>query len=217
MSSLREASHSFEDEPSVLLFKDREGLTVDLSYVASVPDLCDVKFLVGPDRLPVYGVRAVLSTRSRIFYHHIMARQIEMKLEEKRKNTKILKVFKKMCKVLRVKIPDNINKDGIPKITILVDSFDVRVFERLIRYVHCGIVSVDTETAVGLMNAANKFEFPELKRACWDFVLDCVGPETLPIIMATASYYSHFKETGRLLENVRTPYLFLGLGLNPSK
>lgn len=55
-----------EAEPSVLLFKDREGLTVDLSYVASVPDLCDVKFLVGPDRLPVYGVRAVLSTRSRL-------------------------------------------------------------------------------------------------------------------------------------------------------
>lgn len=48
-----------------MVVKDTRGLCEDLKYVISVPDLCDVTFLVGPDRLPVYGVKAILATRSR--------------------------------------------------------------------------------------------------------------------------------------------------------
>ena len=37
----------------------------DLKFLASMPELCDITFLVGDTREPVTGVRAVLAARSR--------------------------------------------------------------------------------------------------------------------------------------------------------
>jgi hypothetical protein len=52
-------------EASAMVLKNRHDLCEDLKYIIAVPDLCDVMFLVGEDRLPVYGLRAILTTRSR--------------------------------------------------------------------------------------------------------------------------------------------------------
>lgn len=40
----------------------------DLRLITEMPNLCDVEFLVGEDREPVYGVKAVLATRSRYVF-----------------------------------------------------------------------------------------------------------------------------------------------------
>lgn len=55
-----------EDEESVYNFDNRGGLAHDLGFLASMPELCDVTFLVGQERQPVCGVRAVLAARSRL-------------------------------------------------------------------------------------------------------------------------------------------------------
>lgn len=44
---------------------NKERLAQDLSALSSMPELCDVTFLVGEDRQPVCGVRAILAARSR--------------------------------------------------------------------------------------------------------------------------------------------------------
>lgn len=54
-----------DGEPTVVVLKNQQSLCNDLEYVINMPDVCDVMFLVGPDRTPVYGVRAILATRSR--------------------------------------------------------------------------------------------------------------------------------------------------------
>lgn len=38
-----------------------------MKFLASMPELCDVTFLVGDSREPVCAVKAVLAARSRIF------------------------------------------------------------------------------------------------------------------------------------------------------
>ena len=43
--------------------------TQDLKFLASMPELCDITFLVGDTREPVTGVRAVLAARSRSCVH----------------------------------------------------------------------------------------------------------------------------------------------------
>lgn len=45
---------------------NKERLAQDLCALSSMPELCDVTFLVGTDRQPVCGVRAILAARSRL-------------------------------------------------------------------------------------------------------------------------------------------------------
>jgi hypothetical protein len=42
-----------------------DGLSDDMRFLASMPELCDVTFLVGDTREPVCAVRAVLAARSK--------------------------------------------------------------------------------------------------------------------------------------------------------
>lgn len=46
------------------LLQDEAGLFNDLSFLAHLPELCDITFLVGPDKEPVCAVRAILAARS---------------------------------------------------------------------------------------------------------------------------------------------------------
>lgn len=46
-------------------YENKDSLAHDLSFLATMPELCDVTFLVGEDRQPVCGVRAILAARSR--------------------------------------------------------------------------------------------------------------------------------------------------------
>ena len=48
-------------------FDNKSGLADDMKFLASMPELCDVTFLVGDSREPVCAVKAVLAARSRIF------------------------------------------------------------------------------------------------------------------------------------------------------
>lgn len=46
-------------------YVNKERLADDLCALSSMPELCDVTFLVGTDRQPICGVRAILAARSR--------------------------------------------------------------------------------------------------------------------------------------------------------
>ena len=56
------------DEPDLSIFENKSGLAEDLKFLASMPELCDVTFLVGETREPVCAVK-VSSLRS-FFYKH---------------------------------------------------------------------------------------------------------------------------------------------------
>lgn len=47
------------------IFENKAGLSDDMRFLASMPELCDVTFLVGETREPVCAVKAVLIARSR--------------------------------------------------------------------------------------------------------------------------------------------------------
>lgn len=56
---------ALEEEPDFSLFENKTGLAEDMKFLASMPELCDVTFLVGDAREPVCAVKAVLGARSR--------------------------------------------------------------------------------------------------------------------------------------------------------
>lgn len=56
------------DDQDLSVFENKSGLAEDLKFLASMPELCDVTFLVGDTREPVCAVKAVLAARSRFLY-----------------------------------------------------------------------------------------------------------------------------------------------------
>lgn len=53
------------NEEDFSFYENRTGLGDDLKFLASMPELCDITFLVGENREPVCAVSAVLGSRSR--------------------------------------------------------------------------------------------------------------------------------------------------------
>lgn len=46
-------------------FQNTMDLSSHLRYIISMPELCDVTFLIGSKKVPVYAVKAIMGTRSR--------------------------------------------------------------------------------------------------------------------------------------------------------
>ena len=66
------------------IFENKSGLAEDMRFLASMPELCDVTFLVGDTREPVCAVKAVLCARSRVFQNLLCTNKKE---ETKKKET----------------------------------------------------------------------------------------------------------------------------------
>ncbi|KAI1304102.1 Serine-enriched protein [Halotydeus destructor] len=58
--------HEYENDSSI--YDNKSGLGDDMKFLASMPELCDVTFLVGETREPVCAVKAILACRSRVFH-----------------------------------------------------------------------------------------------------------------------------------------------------
>jgi hypothetical protein len=54
-----------DPKAEVMNFQSTHALCEHLKLIISMPQMCDVTFLVGPRDEPVHGVRAILGTRSR--------------------------------------------------------------------------------------------------------------------------------------------------------
>jgi hypothetical protein len=62
------ADLSDADDVDTMSFKSTRGLCDTLKYILSMPDMCDVTFLVGENNVPIHGVRAILASRSRYVF-----------------------------------------------------------------------------------------------------------------------------------------------------
>ncbi|KAL5019441.1 hypothetical protein ScPMuIL_003479 [Solemya velum] len=175
------------------------SLCADLEYVITMPDLCDVTFLVGPDCVPVYGIQAVIAARSSAFYQLVLARrQTPNKATEKSTVRKALSKFRKLYRG-----PKQPKDSGqTPKLTIDVPDFDPDTFRRLVKYIHSGMVRTDPSSVVGLLNAAHVFGLGDLRDACWRFSLTCIRPQTVGDIVRACKRYSEFEQTHRLMQEV---------------
>ncbi|XP_070180845.1 serine-enriched protein-like [Littorina saxatilis] len=145
----------------VMFYNSTKALWDSLAYITSMPEMCDVIFHVGRTRQPVYGVKSLLSVRSRVMYLRILHAQRTSSAPQK-KSWKKLRHFGNRDVTLN---------DG--KVHIDVADYDATVFSQLIDFLHCGRVTVDVSTALGLFCAASEYQVQDLRTACWDFVERC--------------------------------------------
>ncbi|KAK3610073.1 hypothetical protein CHS0354_032159 [Potamilus streckersoni] len=178
-------------------------LSDDMRSIISVPELCDIIFLVGPQRMPVYGLRAILSARSRIFGLMIASHQTKLQTH-RGKNSAITNTLSCVRTIARRRSSHH-GQDNVTKLTIPIEDFEPDIFEHLMTYVHAGTVTIEPTTVVGLLNAAQVFGFTQLYRSCLDFVLSCIPEQrSMEAMLISATHYYGFKSTKLILKMVKT-------------
>ncbi|CAO1362672.1 unnamed protein product [Diamesa hyperborea] len=210
-----------QDEPQI--FENKSGLADDLKFLASMPELCDVTFLVGETREPVCAVKAILAARSRIFqkmlYHQASpqrkntnppppVRENKLRLFLKRSSEPLLSINQneshKRTVIIAQPTLTPIFEPGCQQHhqTLIIEEFEPDVFRQMIEYSHTGCVTLQPRTLLGVMNAADYYGLEELKKACSGFVQCCITVDTVCALLASAERYIQYKCTKTLVTKV---------------
>ncbi|XP_023331735.1 serine-enriched protein isoform X3 [Eurytemora carolleeae] len=219
MLDLANMGDGYEDDfDDTTMFENKSGLAEDMKFLASMPELCDVTFLVGDTREPVCAVRAVLAARSRVF-KKMLVTNVMKKREPTYKENKFRAFIKRSSEPLlgmqnthhqhQKKGLQNSNshlspitEGGQQHQTLIIEEFEPDVFRQLIEYIHTGCVTLQPRTLLGVMNAADYYGLDELKCACSGFIQCCITVDTVCALLATAERYIQYKCTKFLIQKV---------------
>lgn len=147
-SSMPEASGSeVADESDYSIFENKAGLAEDMKFLASMPELCDVTFLVGDTKEPICAVKAVLAARSRVFQKMFyQAPSPQRKKEPAPKENKIRLFLKRSSEPLLNLQNAAQQRSGFAQQlapiqepnqhhTVIIEEFEPDVFRQLIEYI----------------------------------------------------------------------------------
>ncbi|KAG8035236.1 hypothetical protein G9C98_001726, partial [Cotesia typhae] len=208
-SSMPEASGSgvelgvmgVADEQDYSTFENRTGLADDMKFLASMPELCDVTFLVGDTREPVCAVKAVLAARSRVFHKMLYQAPSPQRKKEPQKDK--LRFFLKRSSEPLLNLQNAAQQpQSNQHHTLIIEEFEPDVFRQLIEYIHTGSVTLQPRTLLGVMNAADYYGLDELRKACAGFVQCCITVDTVCALLASAERYIQYKCTKSLVQKV---------------
>ncbi|XP_071099725.1 serine-enriched protein-like [Haliotis cracherodii] len=147
-----------------------------------MPEMCDVTFLVGRRQVPVYGVKAILATRSRCLYQLILHHQRKAETESSNKKSK---------KAKRSPLPQ--------KLVINVQDYSAEDFRAFITFVHSGKVKVDASNVIGLLCASVEYGFSDLHAACAKFIQRSQEQGQSKYVLDSAWTYQHKKAAQKLI------------------
>ncbi|CAD1479960.1 unnamed protein product [Heterotrigona itama] len=189
------------DESDYSIFENKSGLAEDMKFLASMPELCDVTFLVGDTKEPICAVKAVLAARSRVFQKMFyQAPSPQRKKDPPPKENKIRLFLKRSSEPLLNM--QNAAQQPNQHHTVIIEEFEPDVFRQLIEYIHTGCVTLQPRTLLGLMNAADYYGLEQLRKACTGFVQCCITVDTVCALLASAERYIQYKCTKSLVHKV---------------
>ncbi|XP_045173203.2 serine-enriched protein-like [Mercenaria mercenaria] len=206
--SITSVSTNPEEEAYVMVLQNRQGLYDDIRSMTTLKDINDVTFLAGEEQKPVDGVRTLISTRNRLLGQLISSFEKNKKVAVCAKRSKLRKTINKLNKLSCVHTSrrENDKQSDLKKKLLIIPmkAFDHESFQRFINYIHCGTLTIDSGTVIGLLNAAYMFDVPEVRQACWDFALGCVvRTDNLNDLFTSARKYTDHKMTNELMKTMK--------------
>ena len=85
---------------------------------------------------------------------------------------------------------------------MVVPDFEPEVFKQLMEYCHTGSVMLQSQTLLGLMNAADHYALDELKVACIQFLERAINTDTVCSLLSSAEKYIQYKSTKILVQKM---------------
>ncbi|XP_026294063.1 serine-enriched protein isoform X2 [Frankliniella occidentalis] len=198
-----EGAAALSDEPDLNIFENKSGLAEDMKFLASMPELCDVTFMVGESREPVCAVKAVLAARSKVFHKMLYQAPSPQRKKDSAPKENKLRLFLKRSSEPLLNLQNAAQQPASSQHqTVHVEEFEPDVFRQLIEYIHTGCVTLQPRTLLGVMNAADFYGLDELRRACAGFVQCCINVDTVCALLASAERYIQYKCTKNLVQKV---------------
>lgn len=203
MAGGSEGAPALSDEPDLNIFENKSGLAEDMKFLASMPELCDVTFMVGESREPVCAVKAVLAARSKVFHKMLYQAPSPQRKKDSAPKENKLRLFLKRSSEPLLNLQNAAQQPASSQHqTVHVEEFEPDVFRQLIEYIHTGCVTLQPRTLLGVMNAADFYGLDELRRACAGFVQCCINVDTVCALLASAERYIQYKCTKNLVQKV---------------
>ncbi|XP_071491488.1 serine-enriched protein-like [Diadema antillarum] len=181
------------------IFENKLGVAEDLRYLAHMPELCDVTFLVGEKKDPVCAVRAILAARSRVFHKLLYSAARGTPRKKTPASDKLGRRVSQMIRRSSIDLGEDNTALCGPR-TVIVEEFEPAVFRQLIQYCHTGCVTIKPKIVIGLMNAADHYGLDELRRACMTYLQNCVNIDTVCLLLRSAEKYIQYKSTKSLVQ-----------------
>ncbi|XP_064648492.1 serine-enriched protein-like [Lineus longissimus] len=193
---------------NAFVFDDKDGLVDDIQLLLTMPEYCDVLFTVGPEKEHVYGVKAILAARSRLFHQQLHTPSC-LGANTRRRRTSIGDNIKGTLKNISVsRRASNTGTDSVDPLvagryhTIVVEEFEPDVFRKLMEFIHCGRLCITPEILLGVLNAGEQYGIEGLKQACTRYCDVFLTPQTACVILKSVEKYIHFKATKLVLTKV---------------
>ncbi|XP_067656186.1 serine-enriched protein-like [Haliotis asinina] len=178
-----------DDGEDGVVFESTKPLIHTLEYILCVQEMCDVTFLAGKKKEPVYGLQAVMGSRSRYFYQMFLSKRKTLKGKSSEEKKGFFSFFKKKTKKTESVPANQACSMGDNHITIAIPDYDHEVLRRVVSFVHLGHVTVTTDTVIGLICAATEFHLDDLRKACWQFVDACMEAAIIPELLNSGAMY----------------------------
>lgn len=202
--------NSAKSNPDSMQFKNTKQICDGLRLILGMPEMCDVKFLVGENQTPVYAVKAILATRSRMFYNMIQSHKniADAKASLPAKKAKgFVARLRRLTKRGLVPLKMSSKKNSASRteqatLVIPVTAFELDVFKRVILYLHSGSVNVDVSSVIGVMTAADVYGIFNLRKACLQLAARFITVKTVLQLLASSEPYMGFRCTTSLLNKI---------------